>query len=268
MGHQPRGAGERLKISVSAYSLHRNIGQGTISMLDFVGMAPTRFGVHEVELNSPFFRDEPDYLEKLLVAMKENDVHVGNIAVDQGNVADPDDSRRREYVSANAAWLDVADDLDCPSIRVNAGHSEDQAEGLERSIASFREIVNRARGLGLSVLMENHGGFSSDPDSILKYVDALGTENFGTCPDFGNFKEEIRYEALEKISPYAKFVHAKTYEFDSKGNETTLDIPRIIDILDDAGYDGYVSVEFEGPGDEFEGMLATIRLLQVCGLEL
>ncbi len=257
-----------MRISVSAYSLHRSIGQGRVSMLDFVGMAPTRFGVHEVELNSPFFRDEPDYLERLLAAMEENGVHVGNIAVDQGNVADPDDSRRREYVSANAAWLDVAADLDCPSIRVNAGHSEDQAQGLKRSIASFKEIVGKAGGLGLSVLMENHGGFSSDPDSILKYVDVLGMENFGTCPDFGNFREEIRYQALEKISPYAKFVHAKTYEFDTRGNETTLDIPRIIDILADARYDGYVSVEFEGPGDEYEGILSTIKLLEACGLEL
>jgi sugar phosphate isomerase/epimerase len=257
-----------LKISVSSYSLHRQIGQGAISMLDFVGMARGRFGVDAVELNSPFFEKTPGYLDDLRDSLEARGIKVLNIAIDAGNIADPDDAKRAEWVEENASWLDVAKKIGSPSIRVNAGHSEDQEEGLNRSIESFRQIVGRAKDMGLSVLLENHGGFSSDPDSILRIIGEMGTENFGTCPDFGNFDPAIRYDALERICPYAKFVHAKTYEFDAEGNETTLDIPRIMDILDRNGYDGYVSVEFEGKGDEYEGIESTIRLLQRCGLEL
>ncbi len=256
-----------MKLSVSSYSLHRNIGKGEISMLDFVELVPKRFGVHDVELNSPFFLDRPGYLNQVKAALRKNKVAVHNIAIDVGNVADRDEGERRKAVEENAAWLKVAKEIGSPCIRVNAGHSDDEG-GFARSIASFKKIVGQARDLGLSVLMENHGGFSSDPDCILKYVSELGTENFGTCPDFGNFKEEIRYKALETISPYAKFVHAKTYEFDAKGNETKLDIPRIIGILKRSGYKGFVSVEFEGPGDEYEGIESSIALLRKCGVEL
>jgi sugar phosphate isomerase/epimerase len=255
-----------LKVSVSSYSLHRHIGKGEISMIDFIELVPERFGIHDVELNSPFFLDEPGYLDDVKDALRDNEVSVHNIAIDEGNVADLDDGARNEAVVKNSAWLDVAKNIGSPCIRVNAGHSEDPG-GLDRSIGSFRTIVGRAKDLGLSVLMENHGGFSSDPDSILRYISELGTENFGTCPDFGNFKEEIRYEALEKISPFAKFVHAKTYEFDAAGDETKLDIPRIIEILRKSLYDGFVSVEFEGPGDEYEGIESTIALLHRCGIE-
>jgi sugar phosphate isomerase/epimerase len=219
-----------------------------------------------VELNSPFFPDVEGYLDELRQALDRYGVVVRNIAVDMGNVAAADDPERESAVAANASWLDVAGAIGCPSIRVNAGHSEDQDEGLRRSISSFRTIVGRAGELGLSVLMENHGGFSSDPGGIMAYVRELGTDNFGTCPDFGNFEEGIRYEALETIAPYAKFVHAKTYEFDADGNETTLDIPRIIGIMRKSGYDGYVSVEFEGPTDEYEGIDATVALLRRCGV--
>ncbi len=237
-------------------------------MLDFIGIASERYGVHAVELNSPFFESTPGYLTRLKQALDEHGVAVQNIAVDLGNIADPDESKRIDWVNKNAAWLDVARRIGCRSIRVNAGHAEDGEAGLMRSIDSYRRIVRRAKRLGMTVLLENHGGYSSDPDSILKYVSVLGTANFGVCPDFGNFEPGIRYEALEKIAPYAKFVHGKTYEFDAEGNETTLDIPKIIKILERARYNGYVSVEYEGRGDEYEGIASTIALLRRCGLEL
>lgn len=257
-----------MRMSISSYSLHRNINKKEIAMLDFVRIAAERYGVGVVELNSPFFLDEPGYLDQLREALDEYGIVVHNIAVDRGNVAAPDGAERDESVAQNASWLDVAREIGCPSIRVNAGHSDDLEEGLKRSISSFKVIVGRARELGLSVLMENHGGFSSDPDGIMAYVRELGTDNFGTCPDFGNFKEEIRYEALETIAPYAKFIHAKTYAFDADGNETTLDIPRIMRIFEDAGYKGDVSVEYEGPTDEYGGIEATVALLKRCGVEI
>lgn len=260
--------GVDVKISISAYSLHRNIGEGNVSMLDFIGIASERYGVHAVELNSPFFENSPGYLKRLKDALEEHGVAVQNIAVDLGNIADPDESKRVEWVNKNADWLDVARRIGCRSIRVNAGHAEDGEAGLRRSIESYRRIVRRAKRLGMMVLLENHGGYSSDPASILKYVSLLGTANFGTCPDFGNFDPAIRYMALEKVAPYAKFVHGKTYEFDAEGNETTLDIPRIIKILQQAHYNGFVSVEYEGRGDEYEGIASTIALFQRCGLEL
>jgi len=257
-----------VRISISAYSLHRNIRDGKISMLDFIRIASERYGASAVELNSPFFVDEPGYLDRVKVTLRDYGVQVKNIAVDMGNIADPDDSMREKWVQGNIAWLKVAKGIGSPSIRVNAGHSDDMEEGLKRSVKSFKRIVTSAKELGLYVLLENHGGFSSDPTSILRILAEVGTDSFGTCPDFGNFDPDMRYEALERIAPYARFVHAKTYEFDADGEETTLDIPRIVRILEKAGYDGYVSVEFEGKGDEYEGIDRTIKLLERCGLDL
>lgn len=111
----------------------------------------------------------------------------------------------------------------------------------------------------------HHGGPSADPDNIVRIVKAVGSDNFSTCPDFGNFASHIRYEGLAKISSYALLAHAKTYKFDERGEETSIDIKKCVDILKKAGFQGYLSIEYEGEDDEYEGVKKTIALLKKSG---
>jgi len=114
----------------------------------------------------------------------------------------------------------------------------------------------------IKIVLENHGGLSGDPDIMVRLIKEVSPELLGSQPDFGNFPEEIRYEGIRKITPYAPLVHAKMYEFDEQGEETRLDIKRIIGILEDIGFDAYLAIEFEGPGSDHEGVLKSKALLE------
>ncbi len=252
-----------MELAISGWSLHREIPKKT-SLLDFPRIAAQEFGVKAIELNSPFFAStKPDYLATLKKKMADEGVVPINIAVDLGNIANPDDEQRAKDITALKEWFSVAKAVGSPSIRINAGWGEPVDEAmLKRVIASYKELVKEAEKTGIKMLIENHGGPSSDPDNILRFLKEVGSESFRTCPDFGNFADDIRYSALEKVAPYAFVVHAKTYDFDEEGNETKVDIGRCVKIIKDAGYDGYLSVEFEGPMDEHEGIKKSLELLK------
>jgi sugar phosphate isomerase/epimerase len=120
---------------------------------------------------------------------------------------------------------------------------------------SFASLADYARMVGLNVLIENHWGLSSDPDAIVALMKKVGKSNFGTLPDFGNFPQEVdRYEAVKKMMPYAKGVSFKCYDFGADGKETTIDMDRMMKIVAEAGYKGFVGIEYEGKRlSELEG---------------
>ena len=112
---------------------------------------------------------------------------------------------------------------------------------------SFAALADYAKGAGLNVLIENHWGLSSDPDAVVALVKQVGKANFGTLPDFGNFPKDVdRYAAVKKMMAYAKGVSFKCYDFGADGKETTIDMDRMIKIVIDSGYRGFVGVEYEG----------------------
>jgi sugar phosphate isomerase/epimerase len=113
------------------------------------------------------------------------------------------------------------------------------------------------------VLVENHGGLSSDPASLLRVLESAGTPWVGTLPDFGNFPPGTdRYAAVRAMMPFAKAVSAKCYDFDEGGQETRIDFGRMLRIVLDAGYRGHVGIEYEGTRlGEHEGILAARELL-------
>ena len=122
----------------------------------------------------------------------------------------------------------------------------------------------------IEIICENHGGPSSNPDALIALMKAVNKPTFGTLPDFGNFPREGRngkytidvYDAIARMMPYAKGVSAKSYDFDDKGRETTLDYARIMKIVTDAKYHGFVGIEYEGGRlSEPEGIKATKKLL-------
>jgi sugar phosphate isomerase/epimerase len=178
-----------------------------------------------------------------------------------------------EAVQNHLKWVDVAAELGCHSIRVNmrgeengtAGNPTAVDEFISRSVDAFAELCKYAARSRVNVLIENHGGLSSNADVLVRLMKAVNLPNFGTLPDFGNFDSGMdRYEGIRKLMPYAKGVSAKSHDFDAKGNETRTDYERMMKIvLDEAKFDGYVDIEYEGDRlSEYEGILATKRLLE------
>jgi sugar phosphate isomerase/epimerase len=137
-------------------------------------------------------------------------------------------------------------------------------EFLKYCAESFTDLCQYSQARNIHVIIENHGGVSSDPDVVVRLMKLVRLPNFGTLPDFGNFPKEIdRYEAIRKLMPYARGVSFKCYDFGPDGKETSMDVDRIMKlVVEEAGYHGYVGIEYEGSRlTEFEGIAAAKRFL-------
>ena len=165
-------------------------------------------------------------------------------------------------------WLDAAKRLGCHSIRVNAGGSGSREEHAARAADSLAKLGALAEPMNLNVIVENHGGPSSDGAWLADVMRRANHRRVGTLPDFGNFRvsateEYDRYKGVEELMPFARAVSAKSHDFDAEGNETKTDYLRMLRIVKGAGYSGYVGVEYEGARlSEKDGIDATKRLLE------
>jgi sugar phosphate isomerase/epimerase len=192
-----------------------------------------------------------------------------NIAVDEdGDLASEDQAERERAIENYGRWVPVARELGCTAIRANSGGKQvtDHAKALAACIDSFRKLCDRGKAAGITILMENHGGISSDADTIVKIMEAVrethGADAIGTLPDFGNWPEGVdRFESLNKIMPFAKAVHAKVSDMDERLRHPKFDLDRCVAIVKESGYDGYLGIEFEGRGEPVEGVRRAIRKL-------
>ena len=165
-----------------------------------------------------------------------------------------------------ASRLEAAARLGAPVIRAQLGGTGDAArdstEGVQWAIEAFQKLLPVAKRLGVKMTIENEGGAARWADWILRIVLSTDPEWVGTCPDSRNFLLDDPYRELGKIFPYAYHVHAKASHFDEVGEETKIDFARVIRMLKDVGYQGCLSIEFVGPGDEIEGVKKTKALIE------
>lgn len=258
------------KISLAQWSLHRRLfGQAEpkLDNLDFAKEAKS-FGFDAVEYVNQFFMDkakDTEYLAEMKKRASDNGVKSLLIMCDgEGNLGDPDSKKRTQTVENHYKWVEAAKYLGCHSIRVNAASQGTYEEQRKLAADGLRRLCEFAAGHKLNVIVENHGGLSSNPKWLTAVIKEVNLPNCGTLPDFGNFPPEIdRYEAVEMLMPYAKGVSAKSYDFDENGDETRIDFYRMMKIVLDSDYSGYVDVEYEGSGlSENEGIIATKKLLE------
>jgi L-ribulose-5-phosphate 3-epimerase len=261
-------------ISVAEYSLHRMIEAGELDPRDYGPYCKTNFGVDAVEYWMGPFADkgrDRAYMDEM--HNKSVDAGVKELLImcdipdGKGDLGHPDDARRREAVESHYEWVEAAKRMGCHSIRVNARSRGSREEQARLAADGLRQLSEFAAPHEINVIVENHGGLSSDGGWLAGVIKSVELPNCGTLPDFGNFRvddgeEYDRYKGTAELMPYAKGVSAKSYAFDANGNETTIDYPRIIKIVLDAGYHGYIGIEFEGEMNENEGVLATKRLLE------
>jgi sugar phosphate isomerase/epimerase len=261
-----------MKLSLAGWSLHRlfRAAERPLLLVDFPRFTRETFGIDAVELNSPFFESrEPQYLRKLADAARGAGVKLLNIAVDEaGDLASELESARLDGINNYARWIPVAKEIGCAAIRANSGGKQvtDRAIAVANCVESFHRLIDEGQRHGVAVLIENHGGISADADTIVHLMNELAKahppESFGTMPDFGNWPEDVdRYESLRKIMPFAKAVHAKVRDIDEQLNHPQFDHARCIKIAREAGYDGYLGIEYEGAGEPIEGIKRAVRKL-------
>jgi L-ribulose-5-phosphate 3-epimerase len=257
---------ERFQLSLAAWSMHRMFFAHELDQLGMVQLC-AELGMSGFEMVNTFF-PSPQYLylQRLRSEAEERGVRLLLIMCDlEGDMAATDREERLQAAVNHRKWVDIAAVLGCHSIRCNVrGDESDPAAMRERAAESFRALLEYAEGSGLRILIENHGGLSSDPDWLVSLVELVGDPRLGTLPDFGNFPEGTdRYRAVEKMMPHAGAVSAKCYDFGPDGNETTIDFARMLGIVRAGGYSGFVGIEYEGKRlAEREGILAAKGLLE------
>ena len=273
-------AAKPFEISLAQWSLHRSLrGQQEpkLDNLDFA-KAARGFGIGAIEYVNQFFKDKAEdrkYLAEMRKVADGEGVRSLLIMCDgEGRLGDPDEARRIQAVENHHRWVEAAKFLGCHSIRVNAASGGSYEEQMERAADGLRRLTEFAAEHDMNVLVENHGGLSSNGAWLAGVMKKVDHERCGTLPDFGNFRvsrDEAydRYQGVAELMPFAKAVSAKSHAFDEDGNETATDYRKMMKIVLDAGYHGFVGIEYEGGGlSERDGILATKRLLESVREEL
>lgn len=268
------------EISLAQWSLHKTIYAKKLDNLDFPAKAKNDFGISVVEYVNQFFKDkakDTKYLNELLKRCNDNGVKNHLIMCDgEGDMGSANEAERSKAVENHYKWVDAARHLGCATIRVNAagkGSREEVAKAAADGLARLGEYAEKA---GINVIVENHGGYSSDGGWLAGVMQQVNKKNVGTLPDFGNFcithepnnwanciESYDRYQGTQELMPFAKGVSAKTNDFDEQGNCVETDYYRIMKIVKDSGFRGYIGIEYEGPVlSEDEGIRKTKALLE------
>lgn len=266
------GKKEFFKISLAQWSLHKSLFGGKLTNLDFPLKAKNDFGINIVEYVSPFFnKKETDqtYLKELLTRTKNEGIQNHLIMIDgEGHLGDKNEAARIKAVENHYKWIDAAKVLGCKTIRVNAA-GDGSAENVKTAaVDGLGRLSEYGRKNKINVIVENHGGYSSDGSWLSSLIKQVNNPYCGTLPDFGNFRisptqEYDKYKGVEELLPYAKGLSAKTHDFDEQGNEVAIDYDRMFKIAKAGNWTGIVGIEYEGSRlSEDEGIRKTKVLLE------
>lgn len=277
-----------LMISLAEWSLHRSIQSGKIDHLDFPAIAKNDYDISVVEyVNGLFggskmtFKEAAKnnaYLTELLKRSKDAGVMNHLIMIDdEGPLAIPDEKERLAAVDNHKKWIEAAKFLGCLTVRVNL-HGDGQSDAKKAaSIDSLSRLGDFAKTMDINIVTENHGHESSNGAWVADVMKQVNRSNVGTLPDFGNFcishdwgttQGECsdyydRYQGVKELLPFAKGVSAKTYDFDSNGEQPKMDYKKLLGIVKDSGFKGYIGIEYEGENQpEDEGIRKTKLLLE------
>ncbi len=283
----PRSSSPLFTISLAQWSLHRTLRSGKMDNLDFAMRSRRDFGINAVEYVNQFFADKASdtrYLSEMKSRAEAEGVRSVLIMCDGlGNLGGADESARTKAVENHYEWVEAAKYLGCHSIRVNAlvnSEALPYEEQLSLSAAGLRLLSEFADEREINVIVENHGSVSSNGAWLAAVMEKVDHPRCGTLPDFGNFcirgaedgtcaESYDKYKGVAELMPFAKAVSAKSRRFDEAGNEPDIDFGRLMRIVLDAGYRGYVGVEYEGDDrPEADGIRATKALLERVREEL
>ena len=272
---------ENLKISLAQWSLNKSIKNGKLPILDFAKKARS-FDIEGIEFVSGLYTRDTDILERMSMnslakelIKRSDDYGIDNVLFmidNQGDLASSNKNERFQAIDNHKRWIDLSAEIGCKTMRVNLNGEKDLNKWTKNSVKSLT-VLNKYNE-NINVVVENHGGLSSNGKYLSNVMSKVKLENCGTLPDFGNFcmngspwgnctQMYDRYLGTEELMPYAHAVSAKSYDFDDEGNETSIDYKRMMGIVKRSGYQGYVGIEYEGNRlGEDDGIIATKKLLE------
>lgn len=257
--------------------------QGELDPKNFPSIAKTQFGLSAVEYVNTFFfghAENTAYLSALKQQCEDNGVSSQLIMCDAlGNLGDADEKARIKAVENHYQWVNAAKFLGCHSIRVNAAGQGTADEVKAAAVDGLGRLSEYGAENGINIIVENHGGYSSDGSWLSDVMRQVNLPNCGTLPDFGNFcidrgddgckNEYDRYKGTKELMPFAKGVSAKSHSFDAAGNEEGTDYVRMLKIVKEAGFTGHIGIEYEGSQlSEADGIKATKALLEKAGAQV
>jgi len=272
------------KLSLAQWSIHKMIREDGVDPYTFAEKAKN-WGFTGLEYVSQLYNPElsdADYSEEAMAAFveksnaeaKKHGLENVLIMIDgQGNLAVNDEAERNETVEKHKKWVDAAAAMGCHAVRVNLNGSMVPEEWKASAVDGLTKLSTYAKTKNINVLVENHGGLSSNGALHAEVMKAVNLNNCGTLPDFGNFcitrnedrscKEDYdKYKGVAELMPYAKAVSAKSNDFDEDGNAIGIDYVKMMQMVKDAGYTGFIGVEYEGSIlDEEAGIKATRDLM-------
>ena len=275
------------KLSLAQWSLHNAIWKRQLDPYDFTAKAK-ELGFEGVEFVNQLYPDVmkaknktvalKHFISKLNTAAREEDVKNVLIMIDgEGDLAVPSISKRNQAIENHKAWVETAAAMGCHSIRINLFGERDEIAWKVQAAESMRKLGEYAAPYNVNIIIENHGYLTSNAALVMEMLEEVNLPNCGTLPDFGNFclereagkrweaaciREYDRYQGVKELLPKAFAVSAKSHDFDQAGNETHTDFKRMLQLVKDAGYTGFIGVEYEGQQlDEINGILATKELL-------
>ena len=261
-------------ISLAQWSLHQALFAGYIQSIDFPRITKEQFGIDAVEYVNSFFPDrkpEPKFVSELKTRC--DDLGVTNLLImcdGEGNLGDQNNTKRRQAIENHYKWIDAAVELGCHSIRVNAQSEGTPDEQRKLAADGLLRLTDHGDTKNINIIVENHGGLSSNGAWLASVMREVNHPRCGTLPDFGNFildwdtrEEYDKYKGVKELMPFAKAVSAKSHDFDKDGNEIHTDYRKMLGIVLDSGYRGWIGVEYEGANvGEFEGIIRTRDLLR------
>lgn len=272
-----------LNLSLAQWSIHRALESGSLRAEDFASIAKNDFGIQAVEYVNSFYKDhatDKAFWEKMRAVADSLQVKSLLIMVDdEGDLGNTNQAERRLAVENHFKWVDAAKILGCHSIRINAFGEGQKKEVQAAMVDALKQLCTYAIKDSINVLIENHGLYSSDGKWVAEIMRQVNMPNCGTLPDFGNWctaekwgsteaekncvEQYDRYQGVSEMLPFARGVSAKSYAFGEQGEETIIDYTKMLSIVKDSGFTGYIGIEYEGsPLSEKDGILATKSLLE------
>lgn len=294
MKKKPLSSKPFFKLSLAQWSYHREFSKNGVSPYEFAKMA-SELGFDGLEYVSQLYTDVTEsedkaYAMKVFID-KNNDLasqyNVKNVLImidGEGNLSTSDNQERMKAIENHKDWINAASKMGCSAVRLNLNGEKEESAWIKNSIESLSILSAYAEPLNINVIVENHGGMSSNASLLMKVINQVSYSNCGTLPDFGNFcmsedwgslkdnkcnNPYDPYLGVSEMLPRAFGLSAKSYEFDANGNETILDYYRLLSIIKKADYNGFIGVEYEGDKlSEKEGIIATKKLLEKAASSL
>ena len=276
---------DKYGISLAQWSLHKMIKvDKTLNPIDFAQKSK-ELGFDAIEYVSTLYRP---ILEKLSIKEmtkelinRSKDYNIKNLLImvdDEGNLSSSNLNEIKISIEKHKRWIEMASKLECHSVRVNLEGEDQLDKWKDNSTKGLSMLSEFASNYNINIIVENHGGNSSIGKELAEVIKNVNLDNCGTLPDFGNFCikrkngslydgpceiEYDKYDGMRNLMPYAKAVSAKSYDFDQFGNETTIDFKKMMDIVDEFNYNGYLGIEYEGNNhSEIDGIELTKKLIQ------